>query len=102
MAVNLMITDPYYYAHRIGQELPSIFWPQEVSKLHPIKVYFHRENVFIVISRNTKEERGYCVPPFSSAVCVPDFETDGWIWKNITNGFYEYRKDLRNAVFANQ
>jgi len=92
-AVDLMLGTPYYRAPRVGTEIPPAFWPPEVRKLHPLAVYTHMGNALIVISRDAKKERGYCVMPLTSSN-YPTVEQDGWVWQGLGERVYSYRKDL--------
>jgi hypothetical protein len=106
-AVEGMLLTPYYKAKRSDHEIPPDFWPPTIRKLHPVAVYTHSVNVFIAVSRNTKEERGYCVMPgFSSN--FPTREQEGWTWKPIGDRGYVphvwmYRRDLiKNKLGASE
>lgn len=106
-AVEQMLLMPYYKAKRSANEIPPDFWPATIRKLHPIAVYTHLANVFIVIKRNTKEEHGYCVMPTGSSN-FPTCEQEGWIWKPMGDPayvslVYVYRRDLiKNKLGASE
>jgi hypothetical protein len=99
---------PAYYkaydeAKPKGNEIPSVVWSPQVIQLHPLVVYKHDGLICIVISRNDKEERGYCA--FSPEM-TPDWpdsiKEEGWVLKPLGAGLLEYRKDLRHRAFLNR
>lgn len=96
-SVQQMLYKPNYrHTTRMGRELSPDSWPGEVRKLHPIAVYLHGTWVCIAMTRDAKEEKGYCVVSYHSSA-RPTVETNGWVWKPVSDMVYLYKRDLTNV-----
>ncbi len=79
-------------ADKSSGEIPSVYWPDRIKALNPIKVYTHRVNVVVVqrLSDGTEEGK-YIYIPISSY--LPRSGDDAFTFaRTETNGVYDYRR----------
>lgn len=75
------------------------YWPASVRQLRPLAVYYDGLNLRIALWRHGKEERGFYVEPVISSFRIefggkPLSDSEGWGYKPVGAGIYEYRLKL--------
>ena len=76
-----------------SEEIPRKYWVDEIKKLNPVKVYWHKNNIVLVQKESANKQEGLYIGIMISSY-APQSGDDGFTFTDIGNSVYRFERTI--------